>query len=82
MSEFPVTSSDTEAKAIARSAQVARNSTQMAVGTMASRVLGFIRVMMLALCLGVALPNDAFSVAQGLPQFLFVIISTGAVTAV
>ncbi|MDR2619871.1 MAG: murein biosynthesis integral membrane protein MurJ, partial [Propionibacteriaceae bacterium] len=71
-----------EAKAIARGARVAHNSAQMAVGTMVSRALGFVRVMLLALCLGVALPNDAFSIAQGLPQFLFVIISTGAVTAV
>ncbi|MDR0837703.1 MAG: hypothetical protein LBM94_05815 [Propionibacteriaceae bacterium] len=66
----------------ARLAKVGKNTFDMAVGTLASRLLGFVRVMMLALAVQQSNAADAFEVANTLPQTIFVLLSTGAIAAV
>lgn len=62
---------------------VARSSLIMASGTIASRVLGFIRTVVLALTIGVTTDAaDAFGVANQLPNNVYAIIAGGVVSAV
>jgi putative peptidoglycan lipid II flippase len=65
-----------------RIAKVGKNSFDMAVGTLASRLLGFVRVTMLALAVRQSNAADAFELANTLPQTIFVLLSTGAIAAV
>jgi putative peptidoglycan lipid II flippase len=62
---------------------VARSSLIMASGTIASRVLGFIRTVVLALTIGVTTDAaDAFGVANQLPNNVYAIIAGGVLSAV
>jgi putative peptidoglycan lipid II flippase len=62
---------------------VARSSIIMASGTIASRILGFIRTVVLALTIGVTTDAaDAFGVANQLPNNVYAIIAGGVLTAV
>lgn len=54
----------------------------IAAGTLASRVTGIIRSMLLVAVLGSAAVNDAFQVANGLPNTIFNLLSAGLLTAV
>lgn len=59
---------------------VARNSTIMAIGTLGSRVLGFVRTAMLTgVVIGIAL--DSFTIANSLPTQLYVLINGGLISA-
>jgi putative peptidoglycan lipid II flippase len=62
---------------------VARSSIIMASGTIASRALGFIRTVVLALTIGVTTDAaDAFGVANQLPNNVYAIIAGGVLSAV
>jgi putative peptidoglycan lipid II flippase len=62
---------------------VARSSLLMAGGTIASRLLGFVRTVVLALTIGVTTDAaDAFGVANQLPNNVYAIIAGGVLSAV
>jgi putative peptidoglycan lipid II flippase len=62
---------------------VAKSSLVMASGTIASRVLGFVRTVVLALTIGVTTDAaDAFGVANQLPNNVYAIIAGGVLSAV
>jgi putative peptidoglycan lipid II flippase len=63
-------------------ASLGRSSAMIAAGTMASRVLGLVRTVLLVQVLGEFFVGDAFAVANGLPSTIFNIISAGVLTAV
>ncbi len=63
-------------------ASLGRSSAMIAAGTMASRVLGLVRTMLLVTVLGEHAVGDAFAVANGLPNTIFNLISAGLLTAV
>jgi putative peptidoglycan lipid II flippase len=65
-----------------RIAQVGRNSASLAVGTLVSRVLGFVRNYLLTLCVATSLAGDAFNIANTLPNQIYLLISTGLITAI
>jgi len=66
-----------------RMENVGRNSAIQAAGTLASRVLGLIRTVLLAVVMGgMSLTNDSFTAAHNLPNQIFIIVSSGALTAV
>jgi putative peptidoglycan lipid II flippase len=62
---------------------VAKSSLSMAVGTITSRILGFVRIVVLALTIGVTTDAaDAFGVANQLPNNVYAIIAGGVLSAV
>ena len=62
--------------------QVGRNSASLAMGTLVSRILGFVRTALLSWCVTTALSGDAFNIANTLPNQIYIMISTGLITAV
>jgi len=61
----------------------ARSSLLMAAGTVVSRILGFVRAVLLALTIGVTTDAaDAFGVANQLPNNVYAIIAGGVLNAV
>lgn len=64
---------------------IARASAVMAAGTATSRVLGFVRLALLAAVLGATAENlaaNAFAVANTIPNALYLLIAGGALNAV
>ena len=62
---------------------VAKSSLWMAAGTITSRFLGFVRIVVLALTIGVTTDAaDAFGVANQLPNNVYAIIAGGVLSAV
>jgi putative peptidoglycan lipid II flippase len=62
---------------------IAKSSLLMAGGTIASRILGFMRTVVLALTIGVTTDAaDAFGVANQLPNNVYAIIAGGVLSAV
>ena len=61
---------------------LARSSAIMAAGSMVSRVLGLVRTALLTAVVGVSLANDAFAVANSLPNYVFMLLSAGLLNAV
>jgi putative peptidoglycan lipid II flippase len=59
-----------------------RTSTVMAVGTAASRALGFVRSAAIAAALGVHLTGDTFAVANTVPNILYILLAGGVLNAV
>jgi putative peptidoglycan lipid II flippase len=59
-----------------------RISTVMAVGTTASRALGFVRSAAIAAALGVKLTADTFTVANTVPNILYILLAGGVLNAV
>jgi len=58
------------------------SSAVMAAGTLTSRVLGMVRVVVLAWAIGAAFSANAFSTANTLPNSLFLLIGGGVLNAV
>lgn len=54
----------------------------MAAGTMVSRVLGMVRTSLLTAVVGLSLVADAFQVANNLPNYIFILLSSGILNAV
>jgi len=66
-----------------RMADVGRNSAVQAAGTFASRILGFVRTALLVWCCGgMYLSYDSFTVANTLPNQIFVLLGSGVLTAI
>ncbi|GAA3878715.1 lipid II flippase MurJ [Leifsonia kafniensis] len=63
-------------------AGIGRASALLASGTIVSRVLGFVKVIVLARAIGVLSVADAFTVANQLPNTVYVIVAGGVLTAV
>lgn len=62
---------------------VGRSSALIAAGTLASRVTGLLRSVVLVMALGaIGQSADAFAIANQLPNYVFQVISTGVITAV
>jgi putative peptidoglycan lipid II flippase len=59
-----------------------RSSAVMAVGTAASRVLGFVRAALLVAVLDTGQSADAFSVANTIPNALYILLAGGVLNAV
>ena len=64
------------------SAALVRNSTAMAAGTVMSRALGFVRSAVLAAALGTALTNTTFTVANTVPNIIYILLAGGVLNAV
>lgn len=56
---------------------VARASAWMALGTIVSRVTGFLRLILLAWVIGVALNADLFEAANTIPNALYILVAGG-----
>ena len=54
----------------------------MVLGTLASRITGFLRTVVLAAAVGVALVGDAYNVANTLPNILYDLLLGGVLTSV
>ena len=65
-----------------RFTHVVRNSLVMGVGTMGSRVLGFVRTFLFAMIVQASVAADAFTQANNLPTTIYAIIATGVVTGI
>ena len=74
--------SDNLAAAEARFNQVARNSSIMVMGTLGSRIFGFVRTAIFALIVRSSVAGDAFNQANNLPTAIYTLIATGVVTGV
>ncbi len=64
------------------SATVARSTAVMALGTVASRLLGFVRAYVVALVLGIYAIGNVFSIANTLPNIVYLLIAGGVVNSV
>ena len=64
--------------------RIARASVFLASGTIVSRILGFVKAIVLAATIGVvgSASADAFAVANGLPNTVYVIVAGGVLSAV
>ena len=69
-------------EAVPEEPSLARSSAIMAAGSMVSRVLGLVRTSLLTAVVGVSLANDAFAVANSLPNYVFMLLSAGLLNAV
>lgn len=59
-----------------------RAAALMASGTMVSRVLGLVRMMLLLSVIGYALGGDAFQVANTLPNQIYILLAGGVLNAI
>ena len=59
-----------------------RQSTVMALGTILSRIAGFIRSVLTVAVLGTALLADSFNVANTMPNIIYNLMVGGALTAI
>jgi putative peptidoglycan lipid II flippase len=66
----------------AGTARLLGSSAVMAAGTLLSRILGMVRVVVLAWAIGAAFSANAFSTANTLPNSLFLLIGGGVLNAV
>src|SRR5690606_1395240 len=63
-------------------ASVARNSTVMALGSIISRVTGFIRTAAIGAAIGAAAVGDAYTLANILPGMVYELLLGGVLTSV
>lgn len=59
-----------------------RNSAVMAAGTVVSRALGFVRTAVVAAALGTHLTGDTFTVANTVPNIIYILLAGGVLNAV
>jgi putative peptidoglycan lipid II flippase len=64
------------------SSSLVRNSTVMAAGTVVSRALGFARSAVVAAALGTALTASTFTVANTVPNIIYILLAGGVLNAV
>ncbi len=65
-----------------RARSLIRSSAVMSAGTLVSRILGLVRVVVLSAAIGAMASGDAFNTANTLPNTLFILIGGGALNAV
>ena len=68
--------------ASSRATSLLRSSAVMSAGTLVSRILGLVRVVVLSAAIGAMASGDAFNTANTLPNTLFILIGGGALNAV
>ena len=73
--------SETDAST-AGSASLLRSSTVMAAGTVVSRVLGFVRISVLAAAIGIRTVGGTFAVANTVPNIIYILLAGGVLNAV
>jgi len=73
---------DGAADSAAPAAGLGRSSSVMAIGTAVSRLTGFARTVVLLAALGALLPGDAFTLANTIPNNLYILVAGGALNAV
>ena len=82
----PTTTAPTDAAdpaaAAAADPTLIRSSSVMAAGTVASRALGFARSAVLVAALGSALTNSTFTVANTVPNIIYILLAGGVLNAV
>lgn len=61
---------------------VARSSAVMAAGTLLSRILGFVRWSLLLVAIGALAANDAFQVANNMPNMVYNLLAAGVLDAI
>lgn len=61
---------------------LARNSAIMAAGSLVSRILGVVRQALIVMIFGRSLAGDAWSIANTLPNTVFLLLAGGAINAV
>lgn len=76
------TDTSADASAAPAAASLGRASGIMALGTLASRVTGFLRTVALTAALGTALVGDAYNVANTTPNILYDLLLGGVLTSV
>lgn len=64
------------------SSSLARNSAIMAAGSLVSRILGVVRQALIVLIFGRSLAGDAWSIANTLPNTVFLLVAGGAINAI
>lgn len=62
--------------------QAARSSANMALGTLASRLLGFIKAIFLGIAIANTVVSDIFEAANTLPNLIFLLVAGGVFNAV
>jgi putative peptidoglycan lipid II flippase len=67
---------------MSESRSVIGNSAVMAAGTVVSRLSGYVRSILLAAALGIALHADIFNIANSVPNILYILLVGGVVNAV
>jgi putative peptidoglycan lipid II flippase len=67
---------------VSEQASVLRSSAVMAAGTLVSRLSGFVRSALLAAALGNHLHADVFTIANTLPNMLYILLAGGVINAV
>ena len=66
----------------ASDASILSSSAVMAAGTVVSRLSGFVRNALLAAALGTALHADVFTIANTIPNMLYILLAGGVFNAV
>ncbi|MBM7517599.1 murein biosynthesis integral membrane protein MurJ [Nocardioides nitrophenolicus] len=74
--------SDTDSTTGGEQRRILANTAVMAAGTIVSRFSGFIRSTLLAAALGVSLHADIFTVANTVPNMLYILLAGGVFNAV
>src|SRR5690349_18966292 len=64
------------------SPDIARSSAWMALGTVGSRVTGFVRLLLIAATIGTALDADIFNNANTIPNALYILVAGGVFNVV
>jgi putative peptidoglycan lipid II flippase len=64
------------------SASLLRSSGIMAAGTVVSRLLGFVRISVLAAAIGIRTVGDTFAVANTVPNIIYILLAGGVLNAV
>ncbi|KOT47953.1 MULTISPECIES: murein biosynthesis integral membrane protein MurJ [Streptomyces] len=65
-----------------RASSLLKSSAVMAAGTLVSRILGFVRNLVIAAAIGVGTLNDSYQVANTLPTMIYILVGGGALNAV
>ena len=58
------------------------NASGMAVGTLLSRITGVIRDIALVAAIGTGIFSDTYSVANSIPNIIYILVAGGAINAV
>ncbi|MEJ7706435.1 MAG: murein biosynthesis integral membrane protein MurJ [Nocardioidaceae bacterium] len=82
MSETPPLPTSQEAAPSSVSQQLLSSSAVMAVGTLFSRLTGFVRAGMLAAAIGVSAHADVFMIANTIPNSLYILVAGGVFNTV
>jgi putative peptidoglycan lipid II flippase len=82
VSDDGTTAPDEPGKPATAPRSVLASSAVMAAGTVVSRLSGFIRSMLLAAALGTQLHADVFTIANTVPNMLYILLAGGVVNAV